>query len=147
MAESEASLLDNQDELKTLSYHSQRKPLLCLPLKQGNWRSTIRISITGTSLVLLCNTLLLTISLLKLPKDEYISGSRTLYTGSCALSARYNTFAHFLINIASTVILGSSGYCMVSDLASSRTSLTSFSNVFQRRQEMKSIARTLKINS
>jgi len=120
MAESEASLLDNQKKFKAFSYHSQRKTLFCIPLKQGNWRSTIRISITGTFIVLLCNASLLTISLLSLPKDEYISELRTLYTGSCALSARYNTFAHFLINIASTFILGSSGYCMVGDLASSR---------------------------
>ena len=99
---------------------SKRSQSNCLSIPQGNWRSTIKVSLAGTSIVLICNSLLLMSSLVKVQEDVDVPGMRTLYTGSCSLSARYNTIAHFIINIASTIILSSSGYCMVRHLQGQR---------------------------
>lgn len=130
-----------------LSHPSRHKLPSCLPIPQGNWRSTITVSLAGTSTVLICNSLLLMSSLVKIQEDIDLPGVRTLYTGSCSLSARYNTIAHFLINIASTIILSSSGYCMVRHLQKSMECLLmGLSNACLLLRELKLIAHTPRAN-
>jgi hypothetical protein len=80
---------------------------------QGDWRQSVRFTIYGTSFVFLLNLVLVVCAATKATKNE--TGYWTIYEGDCAESSRLSTIFHIAINIASSVLLGGSNYCMVSN--------------------------------
>jgi hypothetical protein len=82
----------------------------------GDWRRGVRIAFTATTVVFFLNlAFVLTLLCLFVSKratyDE--SGFLAVYSGKCSKSANLSTVFHIFINLASTIVLGSSSYSMV----------------------------------
>jgi hypothetical protein len=104
---SEVPLLSS--EIKTdNSWNSWRKKRLI------GWRFGVISCAAWTTVVLLVNISLLTVSLFKYGpnKDSRYAGRRLIFEGDCQKARNLSVGLHLLINTLSTVLLSSSNYCM-----------------------------------
>ncbi|KAJ5914828.1 hypothetical protein N7504_003711 [Penicillium tannophilum] len=91
--------------------------------KRPAWIKGVYICAYATAGLLLLNTILISVAGGLASKNSGSGGStnsQVVYNGSCAITSRWNTALHFIINILSTGILAASNYCMQTLVAPTR---------------------------
>ena len=78
------------------------------------------ISITLSSLVLFLNIIL---AIVAATQWQPTGGIATVFSGDCTLVSRSTTAIHLIINLLSSLLLGSSNYCMQRLMAPTRTEI------------------------
>lgn len=91
--------------------------------KRPAWIKGVYICAYATAGLLLLNTILISVAGGLASKNTGSGGStnsQVVYNGSCAITSRWNTALHFIINVLSTGILAASNYCMQTLVAPTR---------------------------
>ncbi|KAL4733484.1 hypothetical protein BDV11DRAFT_175653 [Aspergillus similis] len=91
--------------------------------EQPHWIRGVHICTAVSSAVLVLNVILLIIAAVRASRDNDDPGLpsfEVIYDGSCAITKRWDTALHLLINILSTAILAASNYTMQTLVAPSR---------------------------
>ncbi|KAF9894958.1 hypothetical protein FE257_004580 [Aspergillus nanangensis] len=90
---------------------------------KAQWIKGVYICATISAVVLLINIILVSVAgglAAKNPRNVGFSATQVVYEGDCALTERWDTGLHLLINCLSTAILAASNFCMQSLVAPSR---------------------------
>lgn len=91
--------------------------------KRPAWIKGVYFCAYATAALLLLNTVLISVAGGLASRHSGSGGSsnsKVVYNGSCAITSRWNTALHFIINILSTGILAASNYCMQTLVAPTR---------------------------